>query len=381
MEQLTYDPIRESQILPKLRLFSPLRPPEPGTALVLVPYSGAPRTVRHGEEIPDARFGTYHRTYLVDISEHRLALRVPLLSKDANFAFNGRVTLTCRVAEPAEVVARGIRDVSGAIYNHLKGMLRLTSRDYDISQFHEAEQALNASVRTFTGDTAIRLRNIHVELLVDDDELVSSGRAFRDVERETRLDSMRRERHLAMMRKDGVEGLLAEIMEREGPRATLELIASAESAERAELLSALETVLAHSDPHREPFDLLNAERTVLDRLVGGSTAPFGGTRSSRLRGSMVAGELDARPAKEAEGGTSTPSRGRPEPTTVEGHGRVRPPAREETAARPASGPPEDEPAGGSEPTASVEGDSGAGEGGGASRVSRVRGIPPSDSKR
>ena len=40
-------------------------------------------------------------------------------------------------------------------------------------------------------------------------------------------------------------------------------------------MRALDTPGTTRTPHREPFDLLNAERTGLDRLMGGSTAPFG----------------------------------------------------------------------------------------------------------
>lgn len=217
MEELTYDPVLDSQTVPRWRLLNPLRPPAPGRALVLVPDSGVALTVHPGEEIPDARFGTYQSVFTVDLTEHRLVLEIALLSRDATFSFRSRVDVVCRVADPAEVVARGIRDMSGALYGHLRRMLRQVSRDYDIGEFHEAEEALNRAVRDVTGDSAVRLRNIHVELLVDEDEIAASGREFRDVVRETRLDGMRRKRHLDMIRDDGVEGIIAEIMEREGP--------------------------------------------------------------------------------------------------------------------------------------------------------------------
>jgi hypothetical protein len=376
--QPTYDPIIESLTLPRFRIFSPLRPPKPGTALVLVPYEGPAVTIRHGEVIPAARTGTYHHMFTVDVSEHWLALYLPLLSKDAGFAFRSRIGLICRVAEPAEVVARGIRDVSGALYDHMKRMLREISREYDIGEFHEAERALNTYVRTFTGDSAIRLRNVHVELLVDEDEVVTSGREFRKIKRETRLGTMRRDRHLASLDERGVEAIIAEIMEREGPRAALELIASMDSTERAELVKALDTVLKHSDAHREPYDLIDAERAVVDRIVGGSAAPFGGIRSGRLRGTLAVAtagdarttDTDTRPELSAGSDSLRHAAASSEP--------AKPPVYGKAMSRGASAPPEDEPVG------SVErhGDNDAGAVGerlGAEpKMSRVRGTASLD---
>lgn len=241
--ELTYDPVLDRQPVPRWRLVNPLRPPAPGRALVLVPDKGAALTVLPGEEIPAARFGSYQSVYTVDLSEHRLILDIPLLSRDATFSFRSRVDVVCRVAEPAEIVARGIRDMSGALYGHLRKMLREVAREYDIAEFHEAERALNASVSGFRGDSAVLLRGLHVELLVDEDEIATSGREFRDVVRETRLDGMRRKRHLDLMRDEGVEGIIAEIMEREGPRAALAWIEKGEAEQREARLHALRMVL------------------------------------------------------------------------------------------------------------------------------------------
>ncbi|MDR3083806.1 MAG: hypothetical protein LBV60_23305, partial [Streptomyces sp.] len=221
MLEQTYDPVLEVAELPRWRLTSPLRPPDPGRALILVRDSGPSLTIRSGEEIPSAWYGSYRSVFTVDLAEHRLVLDIPLLSRDPTFSFRSRVDLICKVADPAKVVVRGIRDMSGALYGYLRKALREVARDYDIAEFHEAEQALNTVLASFTGDDAIRLRNIHVELLVDEDEIVTSGREFRDVMRETRLSRMRRERHIEMIREEGIDGLIAEIKEKEGPRAAL----------------------------------------------------------------------------------------------------------------------------------------------------------------
>ncbi|MFJ4340865.1 hypothetical protein [Streptomyces sp. NPDC088915] len=370
MEQQTYDPVLSSETLPKWRLTKPVRPPDPGRALVLVRDGGPSLTVRNGEEIPSPRFGAYTGVFTVDMTEHRLVLDIPLLSRDPTFSFRSRVDLVCRVADPAQVVARGIRDMSGALFGYLRKTLRETARDYDIAAFHEAERALNATVAGFTGDDAVRLRNIQVELLVDEDEIRASGREFRDVVRETRLSGMRRGRHLDMIREEGVDGLIAEIMEREGPRAALTWIEKNEAEKNAVRREIMRLVLERGDADREPFEQAELERTVLEEVLrGGDGGLFdGATRRGRLRGSL-ARAADSLPALgsapddeerreplrgEASGSTPTgrvrsggrgPGAYGSDPRPGRDGGRERDGGRPGPAPRGAerSGPPEDEP--------------------------------------
>ncbi|MFI1617154.1 hypothetical protein ACH4VT_09260 [Streptomyces lydicus] len=287
MQEQTYDPVLDVAELPKWRLTSPLRPPDPGHALVLVRDSGPSLTIRNGEEIPSARYGSYRSVFTVDLGEHRLVLDIPLISRDPTFSFRSRVDLICKVADPAQVVARGIRDMSGALYGYLRRRLREVARDYDIAEFHEAEQALNTALASFTGDDAVRLRNVHVELLVDEDEIATTGREFRDVVRETRLSHMRRTRHVEMIREEGVDGLVAEIMEKEGPRAALAWIEKGEAEKREVKREVMRMVLERGDSDREPFEQTELERAVLEEVLRGGEGLFEtATRRGRLRGSL-----------------------------------------------------------------------------------------------
>ncbi|MEE1772746.1 hypothetical protein PUR34_32470 [Streptomyces sp. JV185] len=339
--ELTYDPVLDRQPVPRWRLVNPLRPPAPGRALVLVPDKGAALTVLPGEEIPAARFGSYQSVYTVDLSEHRLILDIPLLSRDATFSFRSRVDVVCRVAEPAEVVARGIRDMSGALYGHLRKMLREVAREYDVAEFHGAERALNAAVSGFTGDSAVMLRGFHVELLVDEDEIATSGREFRDVVRETRLDGMRRRRHLDLMRDEGVEGVIAEIMEREGPRAALAWIEKGDAEQREACLSALRMVLERGDADREPFEQTELERAVLDGVLGGDDRLFGGIRRGRLKGALSTSHGAAEEA-DLRAPDPTDSLGDAPGATAPRHPRGAP-LRGEVVMPRSPDPPEDEP--------------------------------------
>ncbi|MER5941074.1 hypothetical protein ABT121_27535 [Streptomyces sp. NPDC001928] len=288
MEEQTYDPVLSIDDVPKWRLVNPLRPPAPGRALVLVRDSGPSLTVRSGEEIPSSRFGAYLSVFTVDMAEHRLILDIPLLSRDPTFSFRSRVDLVCRVADPAEVVARGIRDMSGALYGFLRKTMRSVARDYDIAEFHQAEMALNAALAGFSGDDAIRLRNLQIELLVDEDEIAASGREFRDVVRETRLEGMRRKRHLDMIREEGVDGLIAGIMEKEGPRAALAWIEKGEAEKREVRREVMRMVLERGDADREPFEQAELERAVLDEVLRDGDGLFEtATRRGRLSGTLA----------------------------------------------------------------------------------------------
>lgn len=313
MEPQTYDPVLSSEELPKWRLTKPVRPPEPGRALVLVRDSGPSLTIRSGEEIPSSRFGAYSGMFTVDMSEHRLVLDIPLLSRDHTFSFRSRVDLVCRVADPAQVVSRGIRDMSATLFGYFRQMLRETSRDYDIAEFHQAERALNARVAGFTGDDAIRLRNVQVELLVDEDEIAASGREYRDVVRETRLSGMRRGRHLDMIREEGLDGLIAEIMEKEGPRAALTWIEKNEAEKREVRREIMRLVLERGDADREPFEQAELERTVLEEVLHEGDGLFdGAARRGRLRGSLArATDPDRTPALEPTPEDAPTEPGRP----------------------------------------------------------------------
>ncbi|MFD4683647.1 hypothetical protein [Streptomyces sp. NPDC058461] len=288
MAEQTYDPILGSEEPPKWRLTSPLRPPTSGRALVLVRDSGPSLTVRSGEEVPSSRYGTYRAVFTVDMTEHRLILDIPLLSRDPTFSFRCRVDLVCRVADPAQVVARGIHDMSGALYRYLRRTLQSVARDYDIAEFHDAERALDAALSGFGGDDAVRLRNVQVELLVDEDEIATSGREFRDVVRETRLEGMRRRRHLDMIREEGVDGLIAGIMEKEGPRAALAWIEKGEAEKREVRREVMRMVLERGDADREPFEQAELERAVLDEVLRDGDGLFEtATRRGRLGGSLA----------------------------------------------------------------------------------------------
>jgi len=104
--------------------------------------------------------------FTVDTAEHRLVLPAELPSREAGFAFRCRVTLLCRVAEPALVVAGGIRDIGATVHGPTRELLCAVAARYGAApQPDEVEAALNRALRDLTGDAAIRLSEAHARLL------------------------------------------------------------------------------------------------------------------------------------------------------------------------------------------------------------------------
>ncbi|MEO5875862.1 MAG: hypothetical protein ABIS86_24200 [Streptosporangiaceae bacterium] len=279
----TYDPILEMKILPAVRLLSPLKAPNASSALVLLPREGKPVTYRFGEMIPSSHLGVYQYSYLVNLCEYQLTFDSALVSNDPSFSFHARVTLACRVGDPAVVVTRGIRDVTEALKPPMHHRMRMIARTFDISHFHQAEQALNAALAPLTGDAAFHLRGVQVELIVDPAANLANAEDYRNVGRDNRLRAMRRDHNLGMLSRDGAEGLLAEMLETHGPQGVLDWISNAERAEREDLRKTLDTVLGPSGHRREDFETVEAEESILRRLGEGTSVAFGGTASSRVR--------------------------------------------------------------------------------------------------
>ncbi|QOV37707.1 hypothetical protein IM697_04590 [Streptomyces ferrugineus] len=174
---LTYDPVVDGQPLPRVRLLSPLRTPPPGRALVLVPDTGPALTIRPGDQVPDARYGVYQGMFMVDTTEHPLVLDLWLAGRETADSFHCRVELMCQVTDPAAVVARGVRDMGAAWHGPAHERLRDVARRYGAEQLRRAEDALNAALRDFTGDAAVRLYGARAELSVQRGPLDTTGRS------------------------------------------------------------------------------------------------------------------------------------------------------------------------------------------------------------
>lgn len=163
-EELTYDPVVEGGPWQRVRPLGPLPPVAPGRALVLVPERGPAVAVRPGERGPDMPPGGYRSTVLVDITEHVLVLPLQLPCAEKDFTFRCQVTAVCSVADPAGVVARGVRDIGSMVYGPVRELLTTASASYGPTQGRLAEAALNSALTSFSCDPLVRLRESRVTL-------------------------------------------------------------------------------------------------------------------------------------------------------------------------------------------------------------------------
>lgn len=100
------------------------------------------RPLRWSEQV-----GTRYRVrYEVDLSDHRRTARLdssPLPSRGDAFFFHSMVDVGFRVTDPAAVVKRNVTDGLAVVYNYLIDTFRPITREYDIGESAEAEDAIN----------------------------------------------------------------------------------------------------------------------------------------------------------------------------------------------------------------------------------------------
>lgn len=290
---ITYDPVLEVRELPRVRMFSPLRPPQMGTAMVLEAVDSDPLVVYAGESVPESRLGNYGKMTIVDMSQYGLRLEEPLPSADRSFLHQCSLTFTCRVQDPALVVARGIRDMTGAMRLPLVRTMRAVARLYDIDQANEAEDAIGVALESFEGDAAVRLGNYLVELGVPGAGADASSERFFDATRKARLDRIDREA-MARIISSGRDEVLAQWLAKHGgdPSALLEMEAETKAVEAEQMLRAMH-MLTNSGTADEPFDTQDERRRIVQRLLSDSSSDKGasperlGSRRSRIAGSLM----------------------------------------------------------------------------------------------
>lgn len=156
----TYDPMVGSQWrAPGGGPHPPLWPPPPGRALVLVPDSGPFVTVWPEQPLPASTLAAYQAAFVLDVTEHVLTLPFHLPCADAGLAFSREVVLLCRVADPALVVANGVRDVGSAVYGPVRDALAAVTCRHRAAAVAAADDAVARALADLTGDAAIRLRD------------------------------------------------------------------------------------------------------------------------------------------------------------------------------------------------------------------------------
>ncbi len=156
---MTYDPLKIIE-RPKMGMFSGLPSAAPGTVLV-IDREGHPVRVLAGPgdrlTAGEVRWGQVRTLYEVDVTEHPLEFRDAFPCKDDIGGFRATVNLTCRVADSAAVVIRGIHDAARVLLPPVTETLRRVCGGFAAEDYQEAEKAgwpLSAAWKPVPGTTA-----------------------------------------------------------------------------------------------------------------------------------------------------------------------------------------------------------------------------------
>jgi uncharacterized protein YegL len=147
------------------------KPVSPHVAVVYADISG------HVDYLPDRPLTrsearrTYRTRYEVDLGDHRRKAQLensPLPSHGDAYFFNSAVDVGFRVTDPEAVVRRNVADALTVVYGYLISAFWPVTRDYEIDEAPQAEQALNALFRQpVTLDEGITIYRCSVRLLPD----------------------------------------------------------------------------------------------------------------------------------------------------------------------------------------------------------------------
>lgn len=287
---ITYNPIIEVTEPKRVRVATPIQAPRPGTALVLDPAVGNLVVIEPGDRVPDARFGKYHRVFVVDTSSYGLMFEVELPSQDASFSFRAKVNFTCAVTDAAAIAVNGVRDMTASLRPSLTKVLRAVAKHHDILDTANAETALNHALDRVPTTTAVRLSGFSVE--VDSSHHSEIHRLHAGI----RMDDIRRSAMRPVV-KGGRDELFAQIMALNNgdPSSMLAHEAAVKANDDLNMLQALDILSDSSDARKEPFDLAGKREAAFKRLTGGSGDLLSDTPKRGLLRPRVAGAIESKP--------------------------------------------------------------------------------------
>ncbi|GAA3301702.1 hypothetical protein Dvina_05600 [Dactylosporangium vinaceum] len=172
---------------------------EPFIAVVYATRDGDLEVLEGGKPMRwgDQMLTKYRTRYEVDISDHHLTFEfkddLPLPTQADVYHFHASVSVSFRVADPAEVIRRNVQDAVPLVRGHLLGVCRPITRMFAIEEAEAAEAAIRARFRR---DTVIQggvsLYAVEVRLSLDE-----AGRKYlQEIEQAARDDKMHAARHV-----------------------------------------------------------------------------------------------------------------------------------------------------------------------------------------
>ena len=281
----TYDPILEMAEVRRPR--PPLRTPAIGTTMVLERGIGEPLVVRHGERVPEPRFGNYRRMYIVDTGVHGLSFTDQVPSADPAFPFTVTISFACQIIDPLVIARDSVRNMTAALSPSLTTIVRRISVGFDLLQSAQAEAAITAALNSAHRDPAVLLTNFVAVVEATDTADIITAR------RELRVHGIRYDGMLPVA-KGGRSEMLAHIMAMEGgdPTALLDREQNEREAHTAASLAALQMLM--SSEKMEDFNTTRITEHAVTKFFPGDDALVG--KKSGLRDRLERkrrGELEA----------------------------------------------------------------------------------------
>jgi hypothetical protein len=257
----TYNPILDRADVPRRWFGSSMTPPELGTAVVLVPKSGDPVVVWHGQRPPSTRIGE-HRRYVVDIANRGISFEMRAASANPVFPFAITVELACRVRNPFTIARDNIQDMTAALMPSLAREVRDTAALFDVLRPTEAARAIELRLGSAQPSGDVELTGYSVTVAPENTQ------GYVEAKQELGVQQLRRD-GMKEVAQGSAEAQIAQLLATNHGdiREVLEYITNERDHDDAVKLKALEIAMGGN---LEDMDAADVQRNALTNIFGGN---------------------------------------------------------------------------------------------------------------
>lgn len=257
----TYNPILDRADVPRRWFGSSMTPPELGTAVVLVPKSGDPVVVWHGQRLPSTRIGE-HRRYVVDIANRGISFEMRAASANPVFPFAITVELACRVMNPFTIARDNIQDMTAALMPSLAREVRDTAALFDVLRPTEAARAIELRLGSAQPSGDVELTGYSVTVAPENTQ------GYVEAKQELGVQQLRRD-GMKEVAQGSTEAQIAQLLATNNGdiREVLEYITNERDHDDAVKLKALEIAMGGN---LEDMDAADVQRNALTNIFGGN---------------------------------------------------------------------------------------------------------------
>lgn len=265
----TYNPILDREDVPRRWFRSSMTPPELGTAVVLVPKSGDPVVIWHGQRPQSTSIGK-HRRYVVDIANRGISFDMKAASANPVFPFAITVELACRVTNPFTIVRDNIQDMTAALMPSLAREVRDIAAMFDVLRPTEAARAIELRLGSAQPSGDVELTGYSVTVAPENTQ------GYVEAKQELGVQQLRRD-GMKEVAQGSAEAQIAQLLATNHGdiREVLDYITNERNHDDAVKLKALEIAMGGD---LEDMDAADVQRNALTNIFGGNGN--GGRRES-----------------------------------------------------------------------------------------------------